>query len=401
MPPSNSFLPYGRHFVDKEDLAAIAKVFDSGFLTTGQVVSDFEDAFSAKTGAEHAVVCSSGTAALHLAAMALKLGEGDVAIVPSITFLATANALRMVGVEVVFSDVDPNTGLMRPEDLLNAILRADTNKLKAVFPVHYAGQSPHMEEISSIARENGLFIVEDACHALGSTYGKSETFKVGSCRHSDLAIFSFHPVKHIAMGEGGAVCTNDQYLAKRVELLRNHGMVRDPSGFTNKQFAFSSDGNANPWYYEMHELGYNYRASDIHCALGLSQLKKFSSFSKARKNLASHYDALFKNAGPYIRPLARCEGSSPVWHLYVLLIEFEEYGITRDALMKELKSKNIGTQVHYIPLHQQPYYRNRYGDVELPGASRFYERCLSIPLFPAMGIQDIEYVVNTIKSILN
>ena len=391
-----SFLPYGRHDIDDDDVAAVTRVLRGDFLTTGPAVDAFEDKLTGITGAQYAVSCSSGTAALHLATLAIGLGPGDLAVVPTITFLATANALRYVGADVVFCDVDPDTGLMRPQDLEQAIIKHG-GAIKAVLPVHLAGQSPDMKGIGEIARKHGIVVIEDACHALGTLYAASGgEAPVGSCRDSDMAVFSFHPVKVIAMGEGGALTTNEPALATRLREFRSHGMTRDDGAFSNIELAFDDEGAANPWYYEMQSLGFNYRASDIHCALGLSQLNKLDSFVERRRLLASRYDALLTQLSPLVRPLRRVPGCLPAWHLYVALIDFDAAGVTRGELMERLKEKGVGTQVHYIPVHTQPYYQGLYGAKELPGATAYYARCLSLPLFAAMDEEDVERVVKAL-----
>lgn len=394
------FLPYGRHSVDNDDIAAVEQVLRSDFLTTGNVSGLFECAIAETTDSRNAISCSSGTAALHLAALSLKLGPGDAVIVPSITFLATANAARYVGADVIFADVDPNTGLMRPGDLIDALERANGNA-RAVFPVHLAGQCAEMPEISEISRAHNLSIVEDASHALGSTYcDGSNNFLVGSCAHSDMVVFSFHPVKTIAMGEGGTITTNDAKLDHSLRLLRNNGMVRDGDDYINSHMAFDECGEPNPWYYEMHNIGFNYRASDIHCALALSQLGKLDQFSQRRRELARYYSHLLERFSPLLRPIRRVPNCIPVWHLFSVLIDFNAAGTDRATLMRQLRERGIGTQVHYIPVHLQPYYRDLYGDLSLPGCNAYYEKCLSLPLFPGMDNNDVERVVNELSTLL-
>lgn len=395
------FIPYGRHQIDDDDIEAVTAVLKGDFLTTGPTISAFEEALAGKTGASHAVAYSSGTAALHLAVLSLDLGPGDAIIVPSITFLATANAARYVGADVVFADVDSDTGLMQPDHFIEALDRSKYN-VKAVFPVHLAGQSPDISAISDIAKAKNISVVEDACHALGSTYpSKSGHALVGSCLQSDMAVFSFHPVKTIAMGEGGALTTNKEKLAKRLKQLRSHGMIREPEAFVNKEMAFDEKGAANPWYYEMHEKGFNYRASDIHCALGLSQLGKLERFAESRKKLGFLYDEALKPLSALVRPITRMPGCDPVWHLYVVLIDFEKAGISRANLMRTLHDHGIGTQVHYIPVHRQPYYQKLYGDVTLGGADRYYEKCLTLPLYPGMDEADIKHVTEVLSMALS
>jgi len=390
-------LSYGRHLVDEDDVAAVAVVLRGDRLTGGPAVDAFEAALARATGAVHAVACSSGTAALHLAAMALGLGPGDAVVVPTVTFLATANAVRFVGADVIFADVDSKTGLMGPAHLEAAL--AGRANAKAVLPVHLAGQSPDTAAIGGIARQRGLAVVEDACHALGTTIGDGGE-RAGDCRHGDMAVFSFHPVKAVAMGEGGAVTTNDPVLRDRLRMMRNHGMTRIAGDFLNKELAFDAAGEANPWYYEMAEAGFNYRASDIHCALGLSQLRKLARFVERRRTLAARYDELMKPLAPVLRPLGRVTGCRPAWHLYVVLIDFDKAGISRAKLMRALHAKGIGTQVHYIPIHAQPYYQRLYGARELPGAATYYRRCLTLPLHAGMDDTDVERVTAALAEAL-
>ena len=392
--PGSRFLPYGRHQIDEDDIAAVVSVLRSDSLTGGPLVAEFEQAFAERVGARFAVACANGTAGLHLAAMALGLGPDDAAIVPTLTFLATANAARYVGAEVVFADVDPATGLMRPEDLQEAHARA-ARKVRAVIPVHLNGQCVDMEAVAEVAGGHGMRIIEDACHAIGATYRtrSGEEVRVGACRHSDMAVFSLHPVKTIAMGEGGVVTTNDPDLHAALLRLRNHGMVRDASCFVLPEEAFDADGQPNPWYYEMPEPGYNYRASEIHCALGLSQLRKLDRFLARRRELADAYDKALKPLAPLVQPIPRAAGCTSGWHLYVVHMDFSSAKMTRATLMRRLLGKGIGTQVHYLPVHRQPYYRSRYGNALLPGADAYYASCLSLPLFPAMSNGEVERVV--------
>jgi UDP-4-amino-4,6-dideoxy-N-acetyl-beta-L-altrosamine transaminase len=386
---SDVFLPYGRHSIDEADVGAVAAVLRGDFLTTGPAVGEFEADFAQAVSAKHARSCSSGTAALHLAALALNLAEGDVVIVPSLTFLASANMARYVGAEVRFADVDPQTGLLTPDTLRGAIAAAE-NKAKAVVPVHLNGQCCDVAAIGRVAGECGLAVVEDACHALGVE-------RIGACDHSVMAAFSLHPVKTIAAGEGGVVTTNDDALAERVSRLRNHGMSRDPKRFEMRNQVFDTAGQVNPWYYEMAEVGFNYRLSDIHAALARSQLTKLAKFVAARRALAVRYDKMIAGLAPAIRPIARMPGQQPVWHLYVVLIDFATIGVERAAFMRRLRERGVGSQVHYLPVHRQPYYRNRYGNLSLPGADAYYARALSLPLFPTMTEADVDHVVDAVK----
>ena len=380
-------LPYGRQTIEDDDIAAVAEALRGDFLTTGPLVERFEQAFAETVGARHAVACANGPAALHLAMLALDVRPGEAVIVPSITFLATANCARYVGAEVVFADVDPASGLMTPDTLRAAMARLDGRRLRAVLPVHLRGDAVELPALAALAAEAGAVLVEDAPHALGTTmdFGGAEE-RVGDVRHSAMATFSFHPVKTIATGEGGMVTTNDPTLAERLRRLRSHGMVR-PEG-------------AEPWWYEMPEPGFNYRLPDILCALGLSQLAKLPRFADRRRALAEAYRQALAPLAPLVRPAASPPWSRPVPHLMTVLIDFPAAGRTRLQVVEALKAQGIGSQVHYIPVSRQPYYRQRYGDLALPGADAWYESCLSLPLYPGMQDADVARVVQALKAAL-
>lgn len=395
-------LSYGRQLIEEDDIASVVEALRGEMLTGGPFVSRFESGLKAATGARHALACANGTAALHLAAMALGIGPGDVVIVPSITFVATANAARYVGAEVVFADVDPQTGLLNEATLAEAAAFAETaglGRVRAVFPVHLNGQAVAMETVAGFARERGWLIVEDAAHALGTRYGETLA-PVGGARHSDAVCFSFHPVKTIAMGEGGAVTTTDDGIAERLARFRNHGLVREPDRFEMRDSAFDADLSARPWYYELPEPGFNYRASDIHCALGVSQLEKLDRFVARRRALVDRYDDLIAPLAPLAMPPAGVPWSEAAWHLYAARIDFEAAGRSRAEVMRALKEHGVGTQVHYIPVHQQPYYRKRYGARRLPGAESYYARQLSLPLFAGMEDGDVDHVVAALGEVL-
>lgn len=369
-------------------MAAVAAALRADFLTTGPTVEAFETAFAAAVGAEHAVACSNGTASLHLAMLALGIGAGDVCIVPSITFLATANAARFVGAEVVFADVDPLSGLMTPATLAAALERAKGRRVKAVLPVHLRGDVCDLPTLARQAEAVGAVLVEDAPHALGSLtrFPDAPLGQVGDGRYSALSSFSFHPVKTLATGEGGMVTTSDPAVAERLRRLRSHGMVR-PSG-------------ADPWIYEMAEVGFNYRLPDINCALGLSQLAKLDRFAARRRSLAGRYASLLEGVSPQVRLAQVQPHADPVLHLLTVLIDFPALGVTRRAVSDGLKALGIGTQVHYIPVHSQPYYVGRYGRLDLPGADAWYECCLTLPLYPGMADSDVDRVVDGLSAVL-
>jgi UDP-4-amino-4,6-dideoxy-N-acetyl-beta-L-altrosamine transaminase len=384
--PAGAFLPYGRQDIDADDIAAVVEALGADYLTTGPRVEAFEQAFAATVGASFAIACSNGTAALHLSMLALGIGPGDRVAVPSVTFLASANCARFVGAEVLFTDVDPDTGLMTPGTLAAALER-EPGPLRAVLPVHLRGDVADLRGIAGIAGEAGAVLVEDAPHALGSEadFG-SGAEAVGSGRWSSAATFSFHPVKTIATGEGGMVTTPDGDVAARLRRLRSHGMERLPG--------------ADPWLYEMREPGFNYRLPDILCALGQSQLRRLPDFAARRRALAEDYAAALAPLAPHVRLAASPAWSRPVLHLLTALIDFEGLGRTRRQVVEALAAEGIGTQVHYIPVHAQPYYVGRYGPLDLPGAAAWYRRCLSLPLFPAMADGDVDRVADALARAL-
>ncbi len=382
---SQRFLPYGRQLIDEADIAAVTRVLKSDYLTTGPEIDAFEREFARVTGAAEAVACSNGTTALHLALAGLGVGEGDLCIVPTITFMATANAVRYCGGTVVFADVDPDTGLMTRNTLADAMARAG-GPVKAILPVHLGGQSCDMAAIADLARESGAVIVEDSCHAIGTQRAGG---KVGDGKFADAACFSFHPVKTIAAGEGGAVTTNDAGLAERLRRLRSHGVTRDRAEFI---------GNPDePWRQEFHELGWNYRLPDINAALLRSQLSKLDAFAARRRELAAIYDKGFRRFDNSVQPVTRLPDQTPCWHLYVLRIDFDALGTTRIGVMNALSARGIGSQVHYIPVHTQKIYDD---PGSFPGAAEYYRTCLSIPLFVGMSDEDAHRVIRAIGDVL-
>ncbi len=395
----NSFLPYGRQEIDDEDVAAVQAILHNDFLTTGPLVDEFESKFAETVGSQYAIACSNGTAALHLAALALGIGPGDRVIVPSVTFLATANAIRYVGADVVFADIDPDTGQMEPEQLAAAANTQEGRDARAVFTVCLTGTTADPKEIADAA--GGREIACDASHALGTKYTSgNERGTIGDCRHAAMTTFSFHPVKTITLAEGGAVSTSDDTLDRRLRLFRNHGMTREADSFTNAEMGFDAGGDPNPWYYEMAEPGYNYRLTDLQCALGLSQLRKLDRFAAQRRLLAARYAELIGPLSPHVRLLTTSDRCEPVRHLAVVLIDFAALGTNRARVMHQLRAGGIGTQVHYIPVHKQPYYRNLYGELDLPGAEAYYERTLSLPLFAGMETSDVDRVVEILSTTL-
>lgn len=363
-----NFIPYGKQYIDNDDIQEVTNALKSDFLTSGPYVEKFENKLSEVTSAKFSIACSSGTTALHLSLLALGIGAGDAVIVPTVTFLASANAARYCGAEVVFSDVDCNTGLITYDSLIEAYKKSNGN-IKAVIVVHLCGQLADMVKIKEFCDKKNIKIVEDSCHAIGGE-------GVGNCSYSDMSIFSFHPVKTIAMGEGGAITTNSPVYAKAMKSLRCHSIAR-----------------GEHWKYSMPTLGYNYRASDIHCALGYSQLNKLDDFVARRREIAITYQEFFSKIS-WAKPVIS-EIKEEAYHLYPILINWEKLKTKREDFMNYLSSKGIGTQVHYIPVHSQPYYGGVMSD--LPNAQSFYEKVLSLPIFYSLSDKELEYILGVLN----
>ncbi len=397
------FLPYSRQHVTQEDIDAVTEVLRSDWLTQGPAVSAFEDNLADYLGVREAVACSSGTAALHLAMLTLGLGPDDAVITSPNTFVATANCARFVGAEVQFADIDPNTGLIDPAAVAALLEQDRERRIKAIIPVHFAGQPADLPTLYDLANRHGAWLVDDACHALGAGYThEGKSYAVGNNPHSDLTVFSFHPVKHIAVGEGGAVVTNHKDLADRLCLYRSHGIRRQD--FVIPDQACTPEGVANPWYYEMTDLGYNYRLTDLQAALGSSQLTRLPQSLARRREIAAAYADLFSQKFPadIARPLTVRPDVDHAYHLYVATIDFERLGTSRATVMNRLRAGGIGTQVHYIPVHLQPYYRRLETDaaVMLPQAENYYAGALSLPMYPELNLADIERVVTELETAL-
>jgi UDP-4-amino-4,6-dideoxy-N-acetyl-beta-L-altrosamine transaminase len=388
-------LPYGNHLIEDDDIAAVVAAMRSPLLAQGPRVAAFETAFAARVGAAAAVACSSGTAALHLALALHDVGPGDVCVVPAVTFLSTATAARFLGADVVFCDVDPDTGLMTADTLAQAL--QGRGGVKAVLPVHLGGRLCDMAALAPVAAAAGAVVIEDACHALGSR--DPEGAEAGACGRAAAAAFSFHPVKTIAAGEGGMVTLADAAKAERLKRLRNHGVTRDVAQLAEPE-SFAGPGVANPWIYEQIELGFNYRMNEMEAALGLSQLGKLDRFVDQRRRLAARYDRLLAPLAPIVRPTPTPPGQRPSPHLYTILVDFQAAGMTRAHLMKALERLGVGVQVHYIPLYRQPYFIRRYGRMRLAGAEAYYARVLALPLFPAMSDADVDRVVRALAEVM-
>lgn len=400
---NEGFLPYGRQTITREDIDAVTEVLRSDFLTQGPAIEKFERALAKTVGARNAVACSNGTAALHLALLALDIGVGDTVVTTPNTFVASANCARYVGANVIFCDIDPSTGLIDSDSLEQVLARDKSKKVKAIVPVHFAGQPVDLPRIHELARVHGAYIVDDASHALGASYTEARrTQPIGNNAHSDMTTLSFHPVKHVATGEGGAVTTADPILADRLRQLRTHGIAKKEFIYTDQ--AFSQTGELNPWYYEMTELGFNYRLTDIQAALGTSQLGRLGTSVTRRNENAELYTSKLGQAfdSKVVGPLVQRSSITNAYHLFVVRIDFESFGKSRAQVMNALKKKGIGTQVHYIPVHLQPYYRELYqtkpGD--FPQAERYYAQALSLPMYPAMTNDDVSRVVAELESAL-
>lgn len=380
-PVRDSLLPYGRQQVTDDDVAEVEKVLRSDFLTTGPKVGEFEDALAKAVGANHAVVVSSGTAALHALMAGIGIGPGDEVIVPAITFAATANAVLYCGGTPVFADVSPDTLLIDPVTVASAV----TDGTKAILAVDFAGQSADYEALRDLTRGKDIRVLADACHALG---GARMGHAVGTL--ADASTFSFHPVKHVAAGEGGAIVTNDPDLDQSFRTFRNHGI-------TTNHLQRASKGT---WSYDMSELGFNYRLSDIHSALGLSQLKRLGENVRRRQAIASRYDNAFETL-PGIAPLQNLEGNSNAYHLYVIRLDLNTLTVDRGGVFAALRSENIGVNVHYAPVPWHSYYRNLgYEPGGWPVAERIYEEILSLPIFPAMSDEDASDVITAVDKVL-
>ena len=430
-------IPYGRQSISEDDIAAVVRSLRSDFLTCGPEVEAFEKEFAAFVGAKHAVAVCNATAALHLAMQVLGIGKGDRVVTSPNTFVASANAAAYVGATPDFSDIDSKTYNLDPV-VLEQNWKPDT---KAVVAVDYAGQPCNMPEIARIARSRGAYVIEDACHGLGGGFqADGRKWKLGGHPWADITTFSFHPVKTLTTGEGGILLTENDEWAARARLLRTHGITRNHDEFTGLddsehsdfRFQFSAKPNPpsvirdqsflaerGPWYYEMQELGYNYRITDLQCALGRNQLKRLPEFITRRQQIASCYNQAFSNldwlktpafdsASPTTRHQPPATGSDFSYqlsdlslHLYTVQIDFPSVGKTRTKVMQELREKGVGTQVLYIPVYLQPWYRRIYGYAsgKCPNAERFYARALSLPLYPAMSDKDVGKVIGAVANL--
>lgn len=394
-------LPYGRQTIDEDDIAAVVRTLRSDFLTCGPEVEEFEREFAELVGAKHAIAVCNATAALHLAMLVAEIGPGDRVVTSSNTFVASANCAAFVGATPDFCDVEEGSFTLDPA-VLEKEWKDDT---KAVIAVAYAGQSADMPRIAKIARGKGAVVIEDACHGTGGGFShEGKSYKLGAHPWADMTTFSFHPVKTMTTGEGGILVTDNDDYASRARLLRGHGLVRDREQFqglgNDSDPTYAEQG---PWVYEMQTLGYNYRITDIQCALGRSQLAKLPSFIQRRLEIVSAYNEAFAGI-PWLRTpsLRHAEDKGEIsWHLYTVLIDFPAIAKTRTETMAELRTKGVGTQVLYIPVHLQPYYRQTFGydHGKCPVAEAQYAQSLSLPLYPTLTGADVDRVISTVKSL--
>ncbi|NQT66898.1 MAG: UDP-4-amino-4,6-dideoxy-N-acetyl-beta-L-altrosamine transaminase [Actinobacteria bacterium] len=376
-------IPYGRQWVDASDIREVIKVLKSDWLTQGPKIKEFEDALCKYTGAKYAVAVSSGTAALHIACLAAGIKSGDEVITSPITFVASANSILYCGGTPVFADIQKDTVNIDPEEIRKKI----SPNTKAIIPVHFAGHPCDLEEISLIAQKHNLLVIEDAAHALGAEYKNT---KIGSCKYSDMAIFSFHPVKSITTGEGGTILTNNEEIFKKLLIFRNHGIAKEKAELMNK--------NEGPWFYEMQELGFNYRITDIQATLGISQLKKINSFISDRREIAKFYNKSFKGNNYFDIPVER-EYVFSAYHLYPIRVK-DKFKVQKKEIFNKMRDSGLGIQVHYIPVYLQPFYKKLGYKIKIcPKAEDFYEKEISIPMYPSLKDTQIKFVVKEILKI--
>ena len=379
-------IPYGKQHITNEDLQAVNQALQAKLITQGETIDQFEEEFAKYVGAKYAVAVSNGTAALHLCALALGVDSKSKIITSPITFVASANCIRYCGGEVVFADIDPATGLLDINHVRELLEAAPRGTYQGIIPVDFAGYPVDMEAFRALADEHQLWIIEDACHAPGGSFRdqNGQIQRCGNSNFAELAIFSFHPVKHIACGEGGMITTNREDLYQQLRLLRTHGITKDPT---------QMNANHGNWYYEMQVLGFNYRLTDFQAALGLSQLKRAHSGLQRRRLIAQKYDAAFKDTG--IKIISPAEGIGHAYHLYVIQVD------ERKMMYDELRTKGIYSQIHYIPAHLMPYYQSLgYREGMFPHAEKYYQHCLSLPMYPTLKNHEQDYVIESVKALM-
>jgi len=389
-------IPYGRQNITQEDIQAVIETLQSDYLTQGPKILEFEEAFAKYIGSNYAVAVANGTAALHLCTLALGVKEGQKVITTPITFAASANCIRYCDGEVVFSDIDKETYLIDCDAVEKLLKNSPAGTYQGIIPVDFAGRAVNLEKIKKLADEHGLWIIEDSCHSPGGYFINSKGIKqnCGNGNYADLAIFSFHPVKHIASGEGGMITTNDEQLYKKLLTLRTHGIVKSDSLFTNSIEFAGGESNYPGWYMEMQELGFNYRITDFQAALGLSQLKRVDEGIERRRAIAKQYSEAFKNKSFIKGQSGQVDGHA--YHLYVIEVE------DRLGLYNYLRTLNIFAQIHYIPCHLMPYYKKlgwKEGDMQQ--AEIYYKHCISLPMYPTLTDEEQQFVINSINNYYN
>ena len=392
-------IPYGKQNITQADIEAVVEVLKADYLTQGPKIKEFEDAFASYVDAKYAVAVSNGTAALHLCALALNVSEGQTVLTTPITFAASANCVRYCGGEVVFGDIDPETYLLDINSVRELLEASPKGTYSGIIPVDFAGRAVDLEAYRKLANEFGIWIIEDACHAPGGSFIKSngQESKCGSGEFADLAIFSFHPVKHIASGEGGMITTNDESLYNRLLALRTHGIVKDDDLYTNSVDFASGIENAESyplWYMEMQELGYNYRLTDFQAALGLSQLKRADEGINRRREIASTYQKSFKDNGFVKGQSGVVEGHA--YHLYVIEVD------DRLGLYNYLRENHVYAQIHYIPCHLMPYYRGQgWNEGDRLNSENYYRHCISLPMYPTLSDEEQNYIIAKVTEFYN
>lgn len=391
----NKFFPYSRQNINSRDIVEVTRVLKSDFITQGPKILEFENNFAKFVKAKYAVACATGTAALHIACKSLGLSKNDTLLTTPITFVASANCAEFIGAKTLFSDINLENYCLCPTQLEKILKK---KKIKIVVVVHLAGHAANLDKILKLKKKYKFKIIEDSCHALGGEFKKK---KIGSCFFSEVSTFSFHPVKPITTGEGGMITTNSFAIYKKLLLFRTHGIHKNKENFINKNLGFDENKDQNIWYYEMQELGFNYRMTDIQAALGNSQLKKLNNFTKERSKIAKAYNKGFKT-NKLIHVPRVSKDVKHAYHLYTILINFRKLKKSRNKVMKELRKFNIGSQVLYIPVHLQPYYKQKYNykNREFPNAEKYYRDCLSIPIFPGIKKREIDFIINKINEII-
>ena len=398
----NNLIPYNKQSIDEDDIQSVINVLRSDYITTGPEAEKFEKSIAKYCDVSYVLVCSNATSALQIVLEALNIGPKDCVVSSTISFVAGANATRQVGAEVCFCDVDPQTGNIDFEHLEKVLV--ENKNIKVVIPVHLAGAPVDMERLQILSKIYNFKVLEDACHALGGGYWDKNNIynKIGNCKHSDVVVFSFHPIKNITTGEGGAITTNNKKLYKKMLALRNHGITRDEKKFINKEMAYTEykgKVQLNKWYYEMHCLAHNFRLTDFQCALGNSQLKKLNLFVKKRQNLANLYISLInKEIKKNVKIPNFSNNIVHAFHLFVVFIDFDRINGGRANLMNFLLENKIQTQVHYIPIHLQPFYKKLYpSKFNLPNSELFYNKSISLPLFYDMTEDQVGFVIHKLK----